>query len=527
MFGGTFVFGGRRACQSHRCRAGQRDATAARCPLLAVAEAPLSLNAPNSTSLHPPPTVFFARRPTTMNDGAPVVTPASTLRLALPQAVERKRSAARLFSKVEGHASPFVVAPATAVQQGRIAPSSRSPRSLATSPPHLPAASLGPLRRAQADHGERRHRSGRVGHRGGTTTPTSLLAVSRPRRWPSSPPSTVSQPSSTLVRHLGRTTVPRTCPRRSSTGHVHLSRGLKRNALQHPYIQQCSRSRVDTLHRRARTSAAPLLSNAADPLLSHAPVSLLSNAADPLLSHAPVPLLSNAAVPLPSNAPVPFPSNAAICAQGTSVLVRGGQPQTRNAQQQRAVTLGRQARTLVRERIVCGLTVDRTHNARTVCGTLVYPPRRFSFLPWPGAHEPSDPPPSPRLARRRILTARRARAEIAVFFLPPGTRGCSDDGRAGNAPAAGRSHQNLRLCLFAAVRRTEDTHSAETSAGGNLYNDDAISSPRVFATPNLLVTDIDARACQRNTPRRPSFAGESALAHAHVIVRIVHVVEHN
>ncbi|KAL6299556.1 hypothetical protein BKA93DRAFT_753381 [Sparassis latifolia] len=87
-----------------RCRASHRGATGAHCPLLAVAEAPLSLNAPNSTSLHPPSTVFFARRPTTMNDGAPVVTPASTLRLALPQAVERKRSAARLFSTVEGHA---------------------------------------------------------------------------------------------------------------------------------------------------------------------------------------------------------------------------------------------------------------------------------------------------------------------------------------------------------------------------------------------------------------------------------------
>ncbi|GBE90152.1 hypothetical protein SCP_1900010, partial [Sparassis crispa] len=102
-FGGTFAFGGRRVFQPLRCRASHRGVTGARCPLLAVAEAPRSLNPPNSTSLHPPSTVSFARRPTTMNDGAPVVTPASTLRLALPQAVERKRSA-RLFSKVEGHA---------------------------------------------------------------------------------------------------------------------------------------------------------------------------------------------------------------------------------------------------------------------------------------------------------------------------------------------------------------------------------------------------------------------------------------
>ncbi|KAL6301316.1 hypothetical protein BKA93DRAFT_798601, partial [Sparassis latifolia] len=58
-------------------------------------------------------------------------------------------------------------------------------------PPHFPAACFGPLRRAQVDHGERRHRSDRVSHRGGATALTSLLALSRPRRWPASPPSTI------------------------------------------------------------------------------------------------------------------------------------------------------------------------------------------------------------------------------------------------------------------------------------------------------------------------------------------------
>ncbi|KAL6297750.1 hypothetical protein BKA93DRAFT_831280 [Sparassis latifolia] len=56
-------------------------------PLLAVAEAPRSLATPRSTCLHHSSTLSFTRRPTTMNDGAPVVTPAYTLRLALPQAV--------------------------------------------------------------------------------------------------------------------------------------------------------------------------------------------------------------------------------------------------------------------------------------------------------------------------------------------------------------------------------------------------------------------------------------------------------
>ncbi|GBE77132.1 hypothetical protein SCP_0100040 [Sparassis crispa] len=55
------------------------------------------------------------------------------LHLALPQAVERHRSAARLLSEVEGYSSPFVVAPATAVRQERVAPFSRSPRPLEAS----------------------------------------------------------------------------------------------------------------------------------------------------------------------------------------------------------------------------------------------------------------------------------------------------------------------------------------------------------------------------------------------------------
>ncbi|KAL6299561.1 hypothetical protein BKA93DRAFT_588199 [Sparassis latifolia] len=119
---------------------------------------PAKAHHPHCTLLRPLSTLFFVRRPTTRNDGTPVVTPASTFRFALPRAIERKRSAAHLFSEAEGHASHVVVAPANAVQQRRAAPSSRSPRPSKAhhTPPHLPAASLSPLQRAQADHGERR-----------------------------------------------------------------------------------------------------------------------------------------------------------------------------------------------------------------------------------------------------------------------------------------------------------------------------------------------------------------------------------
>ncbi|KAL6307030.1 hypothetical protein BKA93DRAFT_747792 [Sparassis latifolia] len=131
--GGTFAFGGRRVFQPPRCNRGSLPP-------------PRGPSKSQRTQLHLPASsvdALLRRRLTTLNDGAPVVTPASTLRLALPQAVERKRSAAR-FSKVEGHARPFVVAPATAVQQRRAAPPSRSQRPLA-GPSPLSAPFLDPL----------------------------------------------------------------------------------------------------------------------------------------------------------------------------------------------------------------------------------------------------------------------------------------------------------------------------------------------------------------------------------------------
>ncbi|GBE87321.1 hypothetical protein SCP_1005690 [Sparassis crispa] len=200
-------------------------------------------------------------------------------------------------------------------------------------PPHLPAPFVDPLLRAQAHHDERRrpgrHTSPhppprappgrrtqtfsgtfifggrracqshycRAGQRGATAARCPLLAVvSAPRRL-TTPHPTSPQPPSALIDMLRQTT---------ANDCADLPAG-------HTYIQQCSRTRVDTLHRWARTSAARLL--------------------------------SNAAVPLPSNAPVPFPSNATISAQSTSVLVRAGQPQTRNAQQQRLGIVRRRART--------------------------------------------------------------------------------------------------------------------------------------------------------------------------------------
>ncbi|KAL6307028.1 hypothetical protein BKA93DRAFT_111730 [Sparassis latifolia] len=190
-----------------------------------------------------------------MNDGAPVVTLASTLRLVLPQAVERKRSEARLFPEVKGHASLIVVAPATAMPQRCPAPSSQSPAP-SEGPRHLPALPFYPFRCAFAFRGERLHpgpplqhrapvarpgppshtqtqvcpallgqcslpsandpppsRSRRrclafalcseqphldhlTSHRGATTAPGSPLAVSRPRRWLASPPRTIPRSSS-------------------------------------------------------------------------------------------------------------------------------------------------------------------------------------------------------------------------------------------------------------------------------------------------------------------------------------------
>ncbi|KAL6299729.1 hypothetical protein BKA93DRAFT_753181 [Sparassis latifolia] len=126
-------------------------------PLLAVAEALRSLTTPHSTSLHPPSTLCFARRPATMNDGNSVATPASTLCLALLQAVERKRSAACLFSKVEGHASPLLAV-------------ASAPRSLATPHPTSPqpaSALFDVLRQTTVNDG--------------TTVVASAIAEERPR----------------------------------------------------------------------------------------------------------------------------------------------------------------------------------------------------------------------------------------------------------------------------------------------------------------------------------------------------------
>ncbi|GBE84818.1 hypothetical protein SCP_0607980 [Sparassis crispa] len=150
---------------------------------------------PHSTSLCLPSTLLDPRRPTTMNDGAPVVTPASALRLALPQAVERKRSAARLFSEVKGQLSHAVVASATAVQLRPAAPSPRSRRPLKAYL-HLPAPSLGPLRPAQAHGGERRRRGGRVGHRGATKARSPNYSVAKASRGPRQPLSTSPHPLS-------------------------------------------------------------------------------------------------------------------------------------------------------------------------------------------------------------------------------------------------------------------------------------------------------------------------------------------
>ncbi|KAL6297761.1 hypothetical protein BKA93DRAFT_141896 [Sparassis latifolia] len=85
--------------------------------------------------------------------------------------------------------------------------------------------------------------------------------------------------------------------------------------------------------------------------------------------------------------------------------------------------------------VFSGLAVDHTHKARTLRCTLVYPLASFCVLAQ-CQHEPSDPPPSLRLARRRRFAcagstatkparvsgvprcARRARAKIAASFLP-------------------------------------------------------------------------------------------------------------
>ncbi|GBE77133.1 hypothetical protein SCP_0100050 [Sparassis crispa] len=146
-----------------------------------------------------PSTLLDPRRPAAANNGAPVITSASTFRLALPQTVERKHSAVRLLSEVEGQLSHAVVAPATAVQQRPAAPprGRGGPSKPLSTSPHPPSALFDPRRPTAANDGDAVGASATAVRRR-LSAPTTALP--RPRGAPGSlstsphPPSAVFDP---------------------------------------------------------------------------------------------------------------------------------------------------------------------------------------------------------------------------------------------------------------------------------------------------------------------------------------------
>ncbi|GBE86122.1 hypothetical protein SCP_0806460 [Sparassis crispa] len=322
-FGGTFIFGGRRACQSHYCRAGQCDATATRCPLLAVVSAPRRLTTPHPTFPQPPSALVDMLRQTTVNDGTAVVASAT--------AEERLRRPPCWRSPAPDAGPRHLPVPTRISSSARAVESTRYIERARTSAAPLLSNSADPL----------------LSH-----TPVPLLsnaAVPLPSNAPVPFPSNTAmsaQGTSVLVRsHRCRTRSnngsgscvdghacpptlsPRTLPFESPRiPPSHSSRTCDPTPLERRHPTPLEQRLLRTMHR------SPCLRI---PLFSNPPVRTLSNPA--------VRLPSNLAFPFPSNAAIPVPSNAAISSQRTVVMVRAIQRETRNAEQQRM--LGRRART--------------------------------------------------------------------------------------------------------------------------------------------------------------------------------------